>query len=192
MKNKTVRMLSFIALTAIPFLSIKQASAGDNPTIGEISYFAGNFAPRGWAKCDGQLLQINRYTALFSLIGIQYGGDGRTTFALPNMRGRVAVHQGQGPGLSHRVMGQRLGSERVLVLPLHSHTMSVSTDSASTTTATNRSLATAEIYKDASPAVDLHATTLRSEGGSRTISNVQPSISAHCIIALEGTFPSRN
>ena len=86
-----------------------------NPFIGEISMFAGNFAPRGWALCDGQVLAINSNTALFSLLGTTYGGDGRTTFALPDLRGRAPMHAGSGPGLTARPLGQKGGTEKVTI-----------------------------------------------------------------------------
>jgi len=96
-----------------------------DPYIGEISIFAGNFAPRGWAFCDGQLLPISQNTALFSILGTTFGGDGRTTFALPDLRGRTPVHPGQGPGLSSYQLGERSGSESIILniqnLPSHNH-----------------------------------------------------------------------
>lgn len=101
---------------------------GPEPYIGEISWFAGNFAPRGWALCDGQLLPIQQHQALFSILGTTYGGDGRTTFALPDMRGRSPIHAGTGPGLSTRHLGERGGLETttltVVNLPSHTHTIS--------------------------------------------------------------------
>lgn len=101
-----------------------------DPFIAQIVMFAGNFAPRGWAFCDGQLLQISQHTALFSLIGTTYGGDGRTTFALPDLRGRVPIHPGNGNGLSDRRLGQILGTEynilNVTQIPSHSHSAAVS------------------------------------------------------------------
>ena len=107
-----------------------------NPYLGEITMFGGNFAPRGWAFCDGQLLAISSNSALFSLLGTTYGGDGETTFALPDMRGRVPVHQGNGAGLTNRRMGDKFGSENVTLtantLGSHSHDFTVSS-SASTT-----------------------------------------------------------
>jgi len=189
--NKIIQMLSVFAMILTPFLSVQKAIAGPDPLLGEISYFAGNFAPRGWAFCNGQLLPINQNSALFSLLGTQYGGDGRTTFALPDMRGRVALHKGQGPGLSNHPIGQKTGTETITALPQHSHTMSVSSDTASSTVATGRSLATTETYTDASPNVSLHASTLSTAGGGQdTIDNIQPSVTAQCIIALVGIFPS--
>ncbi|MCP3973971.1 MAG: phage tail protein [bacterium] len=101
---------------------------GTDPYLGEISWFAGNFAPRGWALCNGQLLQISQNPALFSVLGTTYGGDGRTTFALPDMRGRSPIHMGTGPGLSNRRLGERGGSETTTIsvanLPAHTHTIS--------------------------------------------------------------------
>ncbi len=103
---------------------------GTDPYLGEISWFAGNFAPRGWSFCDGQLLQINQYPSLFSVLGTTYGGDGRTTFALPDMRGRSPIHvgTGTGPGLSTRRLGDRGGAETTTIsvvnLPSHTHTIS--------------------------------------------------------------------
>ncbi|NNF06575.1 MAG: phage tail protein, partial [Candidatus Eisenbacteria bacterium] len=98
-----------------------------DPFIGEIRMFGGNFAPRNWAKCDGQLIQVTQNDALFSLIGTIYGGDGRTTFGLPEMRGRIPIHQGQGPGLSNRNIGQRAGVEQAMIssneVAPHSHVM---------------------------------------------------------------------
>ncbi len=108
-----------------------------DPFIGEIIMFGGNFAPRSWAFCDGQLLAISQYNALFSLFGTIYGGDGRTTFGLPDLRGRIPVHQGSGPGLTPRQIGTRSGSEQVTLTPqdLPSHTHAWKASSAG---ATNR------------------------------------------------------
>ncbi len=96
-----------------------------DPFIGQIQTFGFNFAPRGWARCDGQLLPISSNSALFSLLGTTYGGDGRTTFGLPDLRGRAALHQGQGPGLSNRNLGQRAGAENTTLtvnqMPSHNH-----------------------------------------------------------------------
>ncbi|MCU7555876.1 tail fiber protein [Alteromonas sp. ASW11-19] len=163
--------------------------------VGEIRYFAGNFAPRGWAFCDGQLLPIFQNDALFSLLGTTYGGDGRTTFALPDMRGRVALHNGTGAGLSSRTQGIRGGSENkqlnAMNLPTHSHPMQVASDNASSNVPANKSLASAEIYTtyDNTNAVNSEPTS--SAGGGQLFTNIQPSATAHCIIALTGVYPSR-
>ena len=107
-RGKMKKILASIALLSTVFTTLAStpARAGDTPYIGEISWFAGNFAPHGWALCDGQILSINEYTALFSIIGTIYGGDGRTTFALPDMRGRSPLHAGTGPGLPAHQLGQ--------------------------------------------------------------------------------------
>src|SRR5205809_449207 len=102
-----------------------------DPLLGEIRMFGGNFAPRGWALCNGQLLSIAQNTALFSILGVTYGGNGQTTFGLPNLQGRVAMHWGQGPGLSPHTLGETAGAETVTLLstqmPMHTHTLSAST-----------------------------------------------------------------
>lgn len=128
----------------------------DNPTIAEITMFGGNFAPRGWAFCDGQLLPINAHQALFSLLGTTYGGDGRTTFALPDLRGRAPIHSGngsRGPGLSSRPLGQRSGEEivtlSVLQMPNHTHIAQ-----AATTGASISGTASAVMYSNATPGTD--------------------------------------
>src|SRR6266496_5051174 len=111
-------------------LETKEAFMAD-PFLGEIRIFAGNFAPRGWAVCNGQLLAISQNTALFSLLGTTYGGDGRTTFGLPNLQGRAPMHQGQGPGLTPRTLGEQAGSQTVTLIAnemvSHNHAMVAST-----------------------------------------------------------------
>ena len=109
MKFKKVLLSALIAGTI--FSGTSAVYAGDQPFIGEVQWFAGNFAPRGWAFCDGQILQISQNSALFSILGTTYGGDGRTTFGLPEVRGRTIIHQGQGPGLSSRRLGDKAGTE---------------------------------------------------------------------------------
>jgi len=120
-----------------------------DPFIGEIVLFAGNFAPRSWALCDGQLLAINSHSALFSILGTTYGGDGRTTFALPDLRGRTPVHPGHGPGLSDYDLGERGGTERVTLtvaqMPSHSHIASLSSASAVVSIPANSGDGTVEI-----------------------------------------------
>ncbi len=170
------------------------------PFIGEIRMFAGNFAPRGWAFCDGQLLSISQNEALFSLFGTVYGGDGRTTFGLPEARGRVAIHVGQGPGLSPRPLGQKGGVETVTVnenqLPSHSHEpLKATSDGASQASANDRMLANTnvDVYRLAAPAVALATATAISEtGGGGSHNNLQPFLGINCIVALFGIFPSRN
>ena len=172
------------------------------PFIAEIRIFAGNFAPRSWAFCDGQLLPISQNTALFSLIGTTYGGDGRTTTALPNLQGRAAMHPGRGPGLTSRRLGQRGGVETVTLseaqMPNHTHTMRTLSDPGDLFQPNNtRSLARSQngfAYQSNSTSniVALNDATLLSTGGSQSHNNLQPFIAMNFIIALQGLYPSRS
>lgn len=132
-------IFSFVAAMALFTAAPNSATAGAEPFVGEISYVGFNFAPRGWAKCDGQLLAISQNQTLFSLLGATYGGDGRTTFGLPDMRGRVPIHQGSSPGGSNFIMGQKSGVERATLtvnqMPVHSHVATAVSTSASTVAA---------------------------------------------------------
>ncbi|MGD9101677.1 MAG: tail fiber protein [Anaerolineae bacterium] len=168
------------------------------PFVGEIRMFAGNFAPRGWAFCDGQLLAVSQNDALFSLFGTIYGGDGRTTFGLPDLRGRIPVHQGQGPGLSNRRLGQKGGAERVTLnsnqLPAHSHPLMASSDAASATSPSGSMLGTPgfNAYASAAPADAMNASAIGNAGGGQGHSNLQPFLCINFIVALVGIYPSRN
>ena len=172
------------------------------PFIAEIRIFAGNFAPRSWAFCDGQLLPVSQNTALFSLIGTTYGGDGRTTTALPNLQGRSAMHPGRGPGLTARRLGQRLGTETVTLseaqIPSHTHTLRGTTqpgnlNAPSNTAAFARSSGT-ELYQSNTTAslVDMASAAISTTGGSQSHTNVQPFLTLNFIIALQGLYPSRS
>jgi microcystin-dependent protein len=175
------------------------------PFVGEIRMFAGNFAPRGWAFCDGQLLAVSQNDALFSLLGTIYGGDGRTTFGLPDLRGRLPIHAGHGPGLSERRLGAKAGSEKetltVNQMPSHRHTWK-----ATSASATNRSpvgnpspfaYATpinADVYRDGTPGSlqNMESNAVSNTGGSLSHTNLMPYLCIHFIIALVGIYPSRN
>jgi microcystin-dependent protein len=170
------------------------------PFTAEIRIFAGNFAPRGWAFCNGQLLPVAQNTALFSLIGTTYGGDGRTTTALPNLQGRAPMHPGRGPGLTDRRLGQRGGVETVTVseaqMPTHNHSVMASPNpgsvfAPSNTTALARAVGGAA-YKDASPNASFAEGSLLSTGGSQPHNNLQPFMAINYIIALVGLYPSRS
>lgn len=171
------------------------------PFIAEIRIFAGNFAPRGWAFCDGQLLPVSQNTALFSLIGTTYGGDGRSTTALPNMQGRVPMHPGRGPGLTSRRLGQRGGVEMVTLseaqMPNHTHSMRGSGERADLFAPANnryfaRSAGGAAYQSNASANLTSMAdAALQSTGGSQAHNNLQPFLVMNFIIALVGLYPSR-
>jgi microcystin-dependent protein len=176
-----------------------------DPFIGEIKMFGGNFAPRGWALCDGQLLPIAQWSALFSILGTTYGGDGRTTFALPDLRGRVSVHPGTGPGLSTYRLGQKGGSEhnnltnaQLPAIPLKvssgNATQNAATAGASIATpgtTSGRTFTAIEGFNTASPDVTLNGATVGG-GNSASINNIQPYECVNYIIAMVGAFPSRN
>ncbi len=170
-----------------------------DPFLGQILLFAGNYAPRGWALCDGQELPISANQPLFTILGTTYGGDGRTTFALPDFRGRAPVHAGQGPGLSARHLGGRFGSESVslteLEIPAHSHQVACEAGQGTAGTPAGNFLG-----GDRAGADDLYAGQgasvmnlgmIKKTGGSRPHGNMQPSIGINYIIALQGTYPSR-
>ncbi len=168
------------------------------PFVGEIRMFAGNFAPRGWAFTDGQLLAVSQNDALFSLLGTIYGGDGRTTFGLPDLRGRIPIHAGTGPGLSPRSIGQKAGTEEetltVSQLPSHSHTVQFSTAAGTQNNPSNQFLGASpnvRIFRPQPPNVDMSADAVTSVGGSQSHTNVQPFLCVNFIIALFGIYPSR-
>lgn len=168
------------------------------PFVGEIRMFAGNFAPRGWAFCDGQLLAVTSNEALFSLFGTIYGGDGRTTFGLPDLRGRVPIHAGSGSGLSSRRLGSRAGAENVTIavnsLPSHTHIWRAASASAQNRTPVGNTPASASsaTYGNATSLTALNAATVSAaSGGGRSHTNLMPFCCIHFIIALFGIFPSR-
>lgn len=171
------------------------------PFVAEIRIFAGNFAPRGWAFCNGQLLPVSQNTALFSLIGTTYGGDGRTTTALPNLEGRAPMHPGRGPGLTAKRLGERGGVEMVTLseaqMPNHTHTVQGSQLPGDFPVPTGRRLATTvgdNLYANSSatPVVDMADQALLSTGGSQAHNNMQPYLTMNFIIALVGLYPSRS
>jgi microcystin-dependent protein len=169
--------------------------------IGSIVLFAGNFAPRGWAFCQGQLLPIAQNAALFSILGTTYGGDGRTTFALPDLRGRGPIGTGQGPGLTNVTLGQQVGSEQVTLtvnqMPAHSHLVACNSsaggnaDPAGNVPGNAGGLSAPKVYANAATA-NMAPTMISAAGGNQPVSVQQPSLGLNYIICLEGLFPSRN
>ncbi|MFT5917155.1 MAG: microcystin-dependent protein [Bacteroidia bacterium] len=192
---------------------------GPDPFLGTIGMFAGNFAPRGWAYCDGQLLPISQNTALFSIIGTIYGGDGRTTFALPDLRGRKALHPGNGPGLRSYRLGERGGTEDITLtiseLPSHNHiaqstaTVRVADQNGDAFAANGNALGKRARDVETSAAIEVYAdnatfgqgnqlggvestTTIINAGGQRPFQILNPFLCVNYCIALQGIFPSRN
>lgn len=170
---------------------------GADPFIGEVQMFGGNFAPRGWALCDGQLLAVASNDALFSLLGTRYGGDGRTSFGLPDLRSRIPIGAGQGPGLTNRVLGAKLGTESETLtanqVPAHTHDWQTTAGAASATNPQGARLAAATVYSPDAPDTTLSASAVtRSSGGGLSHTNEQPFLVVNYIIALWGIYPSRN
>ncbi|HTJ74932.1 MAG TPA: tail fiber protein [Acidimicrobiales bacterium] len=167
-----------------------------DPFLAQIMMFGGNFAPRGWALCNGQILSIAQNTALFSLLGTTFGGNGQTTFALPDLRGRVPVHPGQGPGLSQVTLGQAGGAEVVTLLqtqmPGHGHGVAASNGTATASRPSNNFLAAGGSYATATDGTVMNPGMIQSSGGNQPHENRQPYLGVNFIIALQGIFPSRN
>ena len=175
-----------------------------DPFIAEIRMFACNFAPRGWAFCNGQLLQVSQNTALFSLIGTTYGGDGRTTTGLPNLQGRVPMHPGRGPGLTPRSLGQKGGATTETLssnqMPNHRHVAGTSLspanedDPGATTYLAAGPTAATNVYAPAGTALDssMAAAALPDYGGNSAHNNLQPYLAINFCICLTGIYPSRS
>lgn len=178
-----------------------------DPFVAEIRLFPFNFAPRGWARCDGQLLPISQNTALFSLLGTTYGGNGKSNFALPDLQGRAAMHPGQGPGLSLHDLGETGGSETVTLLssemPSHTHVAQVSNSNGTTNDPANRVLGrtryddgqgtsgAVSTFATSTPAAPVAPQALAIAGGSLPHNNMQPYLTMGYYIALQGVFPPR-
>lgn len=196
--NTMVRSIAAIILLGIP----STALAAAEPFVGEIMMTGANFCPRGWANLDGQLLQVSQNNALFSLLGTTYGGDGRTTFALPDLRGRVPLHIGRGPGLTERRQGSKGGAENHKLnnseMPQHQHKLNASKGKANQQSPTGNLLANQSrknrIYtpSGADSLTPMHATAIGSSGGNRPHNNIQPFLGIRFCMALQGVYPSRN
>ena len=194
---------SFLAMAMFFSCLAPVNTMADEPFVGEVRWFAGNFAPRGWEFCNGQLLPIPQNTALFSLLGTIYGGDGRTTFALPDMRSRFPVHAGRGNGLSERRIGAKGGQESVVLtdaqMASHAHGLQATTGRGNTAQVSNSTLSRLrrDRYYDSvaaeNPAdVQMSPNTVTDTGGNQAHSNLNPYVGVNCIIATVGVYPSRN
>lgn len=192
---KKTLLFSLLLCIAVSF-----SSQAQDPYVGEIRMFAGNFAPQGWAKCEGQLLSIAQNTALFSLLGTTYGGDGQTTFGLPDLRGRVPIGPGNGPGLQPVTLGQKSGTNTntitVANMPQHNHTINaVAADGNQSTPQGNLPAGTKFLdpeYSDASSGyIQMNSNMVNDAGSGQPVNNMQPSQSVTFIIALYGIYPSQ-
>lgn len=170
-----------------------------DPFVAEIRIFPFNFAPRGWAWCDGQLLPLSQNTALFSLLGTTYGGDGKSSFALPDLQGKAPMHPGQGPGLSLHDLGETAGSETVTLLeseiPSHTHTLSFTSEMANTNIPNGAYFAkspqkNASVYTATNTNLK-SGSYLAPAGGDQPHNNMQPYLTFYFCIALQGVFPPR-
>ncbi|WP_326981176.1 tail fiber protein [Chryseobacterium sp. MYb264] len=194
-----------LALTLMMLLGVTTTSAlkaqATEPFLGQIAFVPYNFVPKNWAACNGQLLPIVQNTALFSLLGTTYGGNGTTTFALPDMRGRVLVHEGQAPGgPTTYTMGQAGGSESVTLtvtqMPAHSHTVNAVTTEGNQNIPTNSLPADTKLldkeYSDATANTTMKSTMISPTGGNQAHENRPPFLTLKCIISLTGVYPSQN
>lgn len=168
------------------------------PFIAEVRIFAGNFAPRGWAFCDGQLLPISNNTALFSLVGTTYGGDGRSTMALPNLQGRAPMGPRRGPGLTTRRLGEKGGVQQVTLsetqMPSHAHALHAGDEEVDSAAANSSVLpgADVELYSNSTTSVEMSSNSITPAGSSLPHFNIQPVVTLNYIIALLGLYPSRS
>jgi microcystin-dependent protein len=174
-----------------------------DPFVAEIRMFPFNFAPKGWAFCDGQLLPLSQNTALFSLLGTTYGGDGKSNFALPDLQGRAPMHPGQGQGLSLHDLGEESGSETVTLLssemPNHAHFVGRASDQPATATTPVANVwalggsvrAVVNLYNPGPPTAAMKSDVIQPAGGSLPHNNMQPYLTVNFCIALQGVFPAR-
>ena len=166
-----------------------------DPFIGEIMLFAGIFAPQGWLDCNGQLLPINSNQALFSLLGTTYGGDGRTTFALPDLRGAVPIGQGQGPGRQNYYQGATGGTENVTLttpqLPAHTHTATVKASTVQAPVTGTITMQVSGSPSDTNPTLNTSVVSVGNTGGGQPVPNMQPYLVIRYCIATQGIYPSR-
>ncbi|MEI6409095.1 MAG: tail fiber protein [Bacteroidota bacterium] len=169
-----------------------------DPFVAEVRIVGFNFAPRGWAFCNGQTLPISQNTALFSLLGTTYGGDGRSTFGLPDFQGRVGIQQGQGNGLSLYDLGEASGEETITLLPSelprHNHNIVTVPDPGDTNVVTDNAIGRssgASVYSNAAPTTPMNTVMLSSVGNTLPHNNMQPYLTLNYIIAMQGIFPPR-
>ena len=195
------RLFSLAAVAAASLAPLQAAHAQAEPFLGQIMCGAFTFAPRGWARLDGQVMSIAQNTALFSLLGTTYGGDGRSTFALPDMRGRSLLHDGQGPGLSPHIEGAAEGQERVTLtsaqMPAHVHSVTPLGSSGDATQVSPgngvpASKARTTLYAAGPGTIGMSPVTTSPAGGNQPVPIAPPTLTVECFIALQGIFPSRD
>lgn len=194
---RRIRTSALCVLTLMLLVASDRNAAAQDPFLGEIRWVAFTFAPQGWQECNGQLLAVNLHQPLFQLIGTTYGGDGQNTFALPDMRGRMPMHAGQGPGLTERIQGQTGGEEQVTLtqgqMPLHSHDLKASSNEATLISPSGNVLATkarVALYSSGLLDLTMSSSAIGLAGGSQPHDNMPPFLAIKCIIKMEpATFP---
>jgi len=194
-----MKKITILLIVLTSLFSVNKASAQAEPFIGQIAVVAFNYAPQGWAKCEGQLMSIQQNSALFALLGTTYGGDGVSTFRLPDLRGRVPMGDGSGPGLTPRVLGEMSGSETNTLtigqMPMHSHTVNASTVDGDQNLPTNSIPANTKAldkeYTATAPNTTMSPGMIGVSGGSQPVNNMQPYLTLTYIIATQGIWPSR-
>lgn len=205
-KSLKASLLAVLTAALIGPMPASKANAGADPFLGEIMLVGYNFCPRGWTEADGKLLEISRYSALFALYGTTYGGDGRTSFGLPDLRGRVPVSFGQGPGLSNRSLGQQIGSETNTLttgnIPAHNHGVAVAIQgnaapgSSPSPAGGVPALSTNAPIYSAAPNTPMNSDMARvsetTVGGGTAVNNIQPTLVLRYCVSLVGIFPSRS
>lgn len=197
--SKKLAYLACSAATAVSFSSAPVQAQAD-PYLGQVMYFGGNFCPRAWVPAEGQLLQISQWSALFSLFGTTYGGDGRTTFGIPDLRGRAAIGVGTGPGLSPSTWGQKKGTESftltIPTMPSHNHIVNASNDQANKNGPGTDFLAIPDlntnIYHEGPATKQMDPGMISNTGGGLPVSKTSPSLGLMACVATEGVFPPRS
>lgn len=190
-------LLTATVIVSSTFFAANIVQAAEVPFIGEVRWFGGNFAPRGWALCNGQELPIAQNTALFSLLGTTYGGDGETVFNLPDLRGRAYIHEGNGADLTSRTLGEKGGSETESIasenMSDHSHTLMANSTGGNSASPVGNVVSKAGRLRsfDPPPAdTQMANSAISAAGGSQPHNNMQPFVTINCIIATQGVFPS--
>ena len=195
-----MKKLLLVAVIGLSMISNTANAQGADPFLGQIAFVPYNFAPRGWAECNGQIMSIAQNTALFSLLGTTYGGNGQTTFALPDMRGRSLVHNGQGPGLSPYNLGEMSGVESVTLttpqMPMHNHGIAAVTTQGNDSSPTGNVPADTKTldkeYSNSAPNTLMKNSMVTPSGGNQPHENRSPYLVMKCIIALQGIYPTRD
>ncbi|MCP5072430.1 MAG: phage tail protein [Rhodobacteraceae bacterium] len=200
LKSKLLSLMLGLML-AFPLMGVKPAKAQTDPYLGQLMLVGYNFCPRSWVAADGQLLPVSQYSALFSLYGTTFGGDGRTTFGIPDLRGRAPIHTGHGPGLANYLLGSRGGAEGFTLtesqMPSHNHSAEATNDVADKNGPGTDILGVPtdpllNIYSDAVPDRTMDPRMIGDTGGNQAVAKRSPYLTMRWCVALQGVFPSRS